>query len=333
MLEVLDLGATVHALHVTGGDGARRNVLLGHPGPQDHLDSTHYLGGTVGRYANRIRDGRFELDGQEVRVGTNDRGNALHGGPDGFDKRVWTVVEHTGETLELTLHSPDGDQGFPGALTAVARFEVGVEDGESVVRLTLEATTDAPTVCNLTSHAYLNLDGEDAGTIDRQLLRVAADRWLPVDDTGIPVGEPAAVDGTPFDLREPRLLGEVLRDPHPQVVAARGLDHDLVLEGEGLRVVAELLSPATATRLRLVSDQPGLQVYGGNGPRRRRRVDDRPPLPPGRRARPRAPGAPRHPQPARPRLRGAAARETYRSRIEWRTGPLERHADDREPVR
>ncbi len=114
VLEVLDLGATVHALHVTGGDGARRNVLLGHPGPQDHLDSTHYLGGTVGRYANRIRDGRFELDGQEVRVGTNDRGNALHGGPDGFDKRVWTVVEHTGETLELTLHSPDGDQGFPG---------------------------------------------------------------------------------------------------------------------------------------------------------------------------------------------------------------------------
>ncbi len=260
VLHLLDLGATVHRLEVTGGDGVRRNVVLGHPSPRAYLDSTDYLGGTIGRYANRIAAGRFPLDGREVRVGAHDRGNHLHGGPDGFDRRLWRVVELGPVRAELALHSPDGDQGFPGALDVRVTFEVS---GASV-RVDLEATTDAPTVVNLTSHAYFNLDGEGAGTIDDHELEVLAERYTPVGATGIPGDEPADVAGTPFDLRTATRLGGPLRSGHPQVTAARGLDHNFVLRGSGWRTAAVLTSPRSRTRLRLETDQPGLQVYTGN---------------------------------------------------------------------
>ena len=319
VLEVLDLGATVHALHVTGGDGVRRNVVLGHPDPRDHLGSTHFLGGTIGRYANRIREGRFELDGQPVTVGTNDRGNALHGGPDGFDQRVWTVEEHTDDTLVLGLLSPDGDQGFPGALAVRARFTVG----DASARLDLEATTDAPTVVNLTSHAYWNLAGEGSGAVDDHTLQVEADRWEPVDPTGIPVGDPESVDGTPFDLREPRRVGDVVRDRHPQLLAAAGLDHDLVLTGSGWRRVATLTAASVDTRMELWTDQPALQVYSGNG------LDGTVPSTQGRSYR-QGDGIALEPQlppdsPNRPDLARAAVLRpgaTYAAAIEWRFGAL-----------
>jgi aldose 1-epimerase len=260
VLHLLDLGATVHRLEVTGGDGVRRNVALGHPTGQDHLDSSDYLGSTVGRYANRIAGGRFSLDGREVVLGAHDRGNHLHGGPDGFDRRTWEVVAVDPSRAVLVLHSPDGDQGFPGELDV----EVTVEVTEDAVRMDFVATTGAPTVVNLTNHSYFNLDGEGAGTIDDHVLTVHADAWTPVDDTGIPQGEPADVAGTPFDLREPTRLGGVVRSGHPQVVAARGLDHDFVLRGSGWRTAATLDSRASRTRLTLETDQPGLQVYTGN---------------------------------------------------------------------
>ncbi|SDS93204.1 aldose 1-epimerase [Nocardioides scoriae] len=264
VLELLDLGATVHRLWVTGGDGTRRDVVLGHPDPAAMLASTSYLGGTIGRYANRVAAGRFELDGRPVEVGTHDRGQHLHGGPDGFDRRIWTLVEHDDHHAVLTLTSPDGDQGFPGEVTVSARFDVGDDE----VRLTLEATTDAPTPVNLTSHVYLNLDGEGSGTIDDQVLEVDAPAYVGIDATGIPLpGPPTPVDGTPFDLRQPRRLGDVVRLDHPQLRGAGGIDHNYVLApGDGtVRPVATLDSPRTRTRLVLSTDQPGLQVYTGNG--------------------------------------------------------------------
>lgn len=264
VLELLDLGATVHRLWVTSGDGVRRDVVLSHPDPGSLLASTSYLGGTIGRYANRIAGGRFELDGQEVHLGTNDRGNTLHGGPEGFDTRLWTVEEQGDDHVVLTLTSPDGDQGFPGEVRARARFTV-TADG---VELELSATTDAPTPVCLTSHAYLNLEGEGSGTVDDQWLAVDAAAYAEVDGTGIPVPGPAAsVEGTPFDLREPRRLGHVVRLDHPQLRGAGGIDHHYALRpaaaGE-VRPVAWLTSPRTRTRLVLSSDQPGLQVYTGN---------------------------------------------------------------------
>jgi galactose mutarotase-like enzyme len=261
VLELLDLGATMHRLWVTGGDGVRRNVVLGHAAVADHLDSEHYLGGTIGRYANRIAGGRFPLDGEEVRIGTNDRGNNLHGGPHGFDQRLWEVADSSEDHVTLRLDSADGDQGFPGELQVTVRFETG----EDSVRVGFTATTDAATVVNLTSHAYFNLDGEGSGSIDDHVLQIEAEQYLPVDDTGIPIGGTAPVADTPFDVRRPTRLAEVVRARHPQLEAARGIDHNYVPDGDGWRVVATLDSPRTRTRMALSSDQPGLQVYTGNG--------------------------------------------------------------------
>lgn len=260
VVEVLTLGATVHRLEVAGGDGVRRNVVLGHADVEERLASGAYLGGTIGRYANRIAGGRFTLAGRDVEVSTHDRGNSLHGGPDGFDVRPWDVVEHSADEVVLTLTSPDGDQGFPGTVEATVRYRV---DGD-VVSVRMEATTDATTVVNMTNHAYFNLDGEGAGTIDEHLLQMDADTFTPVDGTGIPLGHHADVAGTPFDFREARLLGPAIRAEHPQLADAHGIDHNYVVPGSGLRRAAVLESPRTTTRLELWSDQPGLQVYTGN---------------------------------------------------------------------
>lgn len=314
VVEVLTLGATVHRLLVTCGDGERRNVVLGHPDVAERLASGDYVGGTIGRYANRIAGGRFPLAGREVEVGAHDRGNSLHGGPDGFDVRLWGVVAHTGDAVTLSMVSPDGDQGFPGDLTVTTTYRV-VGD---TVTVTMEATTDATTVVNLTNHAYLNLDGEGAGTIDGHELLVEADEVTPVDATGIPTGGHVPVAGTPFDLREPTSLGSVVRAGHPQVVDARGIDHNYVLRGSGLRRAAVLTSPRTATGVELWTDQPGLQVYTGNfldGTRRgtsggRYRQGDGIALEPQL-----FPDSPHHPEWPSATL---APGETYRAVLEWR---------------
>src|SRR5680860_1232758 len=198
VLEVLDLGATVHRLFVTGGDGVRRNVALGHATAQEHLDSVDYIGGTIGRYANRITGGRFPLDGTVIQVEKNERRSCLHGGPEGFDRRGWKVARHNDDQLVLELTSPRGDQGFPGELIVVVAFETTADS----VRVGFEATTDAVTVVGLTSHTYFNLDGDGSGPVDRHQLRVAADAYLPTDEASLPLG-PRSVVGTPFDLRRP----------------------------------------------------------------------------------------------------------------------------------
>jgi len=313
VLQLLDLGATMHRLEITGGDGRRRNVLLNLATPEDYLASTAYLGSTVGRYANRIAGGRFQLEGRTYQLGVNDRGNHLHGGPDGFHRRYWTIAESAADEAVLELLSPDGDGGYPGALQVTARFRVGPDR----LRLDLSATTDRPTPVNLTSHAYFNLDGEEAGTIDEHWLTLAADAYTPVDDAGIPSGEVAPVEGTPFDFRQPRPLGSASRSDHPQVRAARGIDHNVVL-GDRPGPAAILVSEATATRMELHTDQPGLQVYTGNfldgasrsaGGRLLRQGDGialEPQL---------FPDSPNRPEFPAPWL---APGQTYRSFVEWR---------------
>lgn len=316
VVEVLTLGATVHRMLVTCGDGERRNVVLGHPDVAERLASGDYVGGTIGRYANRIAGGRFPLAGREVEVGAHDRGNSLHGGPEGFDVRLWDVVAHTDDAVTLSMVSPDGDQGFPGAVTVTTTYRVVGQ----AVSVRMEATTDATTVVNLTNHAYLALDGEGAGTIDDHELLVEADAYTPVDATGIPTGGHEPVAGTPFDLREPRPLGPVVRAEHPQVVDARGIDHNYVVRGTGLRRAAVLASRRTATRLELWTDQPGLQVYTGNfldGTRRgtgggRYRQGDGIALEPQL-----FPDSPHHPEWPSATLEPG---QTYRAVLEWRFG-------------
>ncbi|GLW73774.1 aldose 1-epimerase [Kitasatospora phosalacinea] len=263
--EVLSLGARLEALHAPDRDGQRANVVLGGGDVAELLDAAAYFGATVGRYANRVAGGLLPLDGTVHRLATQDTGHTLHGGPDGYATRQWegeAVREEHRVGVRLRLHSPDGDQGFPGALTA----EVGyLLDADGELTIEYRATTDAPTVVNLTNHAYFNLAGEGNGTVLDHLLRVDASGYLPVGDDLIPLGPVEPVDGTPFDLRTARALGERFALRHPQLgPAGSGYDHNWVLDGTGLRTAAVLTDPASGRRLECRTTEPGLQVYTGN---------------------------------------------------------------------
>ena len=318
VVEVLTLGATARRVEVEGGDGVRRNVALGLGSVADYLASGDYLGGTIGRYANRIAGGRFELAGEEVVVGTHDRGNALHGGPEGFNVRVWEIVEADEDQVLLRLTSPHLDMGYPGNLTVTVRYAV---EG-STVRVEHTASTDRTTVVNLTNHAYFNLDGDGAGSTDDHELQVHADAYTPVDETGIPYGGHTPVEGSPFDLRTPQRVGTVTRHLDPQIGLAQGIDHNYVLaDAPGpVRPAARLVSRRTGTTLEVRTDQPGLQVYTGNF------LDGRTLSPAGRRYR-QGDGIALEPQlfpdsPNRPEWPSATLEpgDTYRSIIEWDFG-------------
>jgi aldose 1-epimerase len=257
VLTVLDLGATIQSLTW----GVRQpSIVLGYDDVAAYLSSDNdYQGAVVGRYANRIAGARFSLDGTTHHLDANDGENSRHGGHQGYEQRVWTLVGHDDDSLTLGLVSPHGDQGFPGSLSIQARYEVGRDS----VRLTLRATCDRRSVVNLTNHSYFNL-AADGSSIDDHLLEVHADRYLPVDAGSIPLGHLEDVTGTPFDLRTAARIGDRVRDTHPQVRQARGIDHSFDLHGSGLRRVAVLAEPTTGRRLSVLTDQPALQVYTGN---------------------------------------------------------------------
>ncbi|MFH8384357.1 aldose epimerase family protein [Kitasatospora sp. NPDC018058] len=263
--EVLSLGARLQALHAPDRHGRLANVVLGCDDVDDLLGGAAYFGATVGRYANRIAGGVLPVAGTTHRLPTQAAGHTLHGGPDGFATRVWDGVpvrEGRRAGVRLRLHSPDGDQGFPGALTVEVTYLL---DPAGALWIGYRATTDAPTVVNLTNHAYFNLVGEGGGTVLDHLLRVDAPGYLPVDAELIPIGPVARVAGTPFDLREATVIGERVADADPQIRrAGAGFDHNWVLAGNGFRRAAVLSHPASGRRVECLTTEPGLQVYTGN---------------------------------------------------------------------
>lgn len=267
-VSVLDLGATVQALHVPDRSGRHADVVLGHDTPQDYVREPRFFGVAVGRYANRIAGGRFTLDGTDYRVPVNDGDHALHGGPEGFDRRVWRLAElceGQAPSLRLTLTSPAGDQGFPGTLDASVTYTLS---GAGELTIAFEATTDAPTLVNLTHHGYFNLGGVEAGgDVLDHLLTIHADDYLPVDAAAIPLGGPESVDGTPFDFCTPRRIGDRIRQAHEQLRRGRGYDHNYCLEGGATahpRLAARVEHPASGRVMEVLTDQPGLQFYSGN---------------------------------------------------------------------
>ncbi|BFV55129.1 galactose mutarotase [Kitasatospora sp. CMC57] len=264
--EVLSLGARLQSLHAPDRDGRRANVVLGGTSTGDLLGEAAYFGATVGRYGNRIAGGQLPLDGTVHRLAAQPNGHTLHGGPDGFATRVWNGTEvRDGDRVgvRLELHSPDGDQGFPGAVDVSVTYLL---DRAGELTISYEGVTDAPTVVNLTNHAYFNLGGEGSGMVLDHLLQVAADQYLPVDRELIPFGPPEPVVDTPFDLTAPTGLGGRVSAAHPQIwLAGDGYDHNWVLRpGEGLRQAATLLHPGSGRRLDCLTTEPGLQVYTGN---------------------------------------------------------------------
>lgn len=261
---VLTYGAAIERLEVPDRAGRMGNVVLGLRSLADYAARSPYFGAIVGRYANRIAGGRFALDGREYHLARNDGPNSLHGGSRGFDKRVWDVVAADSRRVELAYTSPDGEEGYPGTLRVRVAYAL---EGDRALRLDYRAETDAPTVLNLSNHAYWNLGGEGSGTVLDHELLIEADHFLPVDAGAIPTGELRPVDGTPFDFRRPAPIGARVRADDPQLLVGRGYDHCWALR-DGVvpapRRAARLRDPASGRVLDVLTDQPGLQFYSGN---------------------------------------------------------------------
>ena len=266
---IITLGATLQSLSTPDRKGRIADITLGYDKAADYVTHPNYWGQTIGRYANRIAGGRFTLDGKAYQLTQNDKANSLHGGTEGFDKRVWRIVAVKGgpaASVTLALTSPAGDQGYPGTLQVTTTYTL---DDRGTLTQDLDAATDAPTIVNLTNHAIFNLGGEGAaGGILQHRLTIPASRYTPVDATLIPTGERRAVAGTVFDFRRARVIEDGIRDGRDaQIVAGRGYDHNFALDA-GLtrepKLAARLEDPASGRVLEVLTDQPGVQIYTGN---------------------------------------------------------------------
>ena len=258
---IMTYGGIVVSLRVPDRNGKLDDVVLGCDSVEKYVAQTAHFGGIVGRYANRIAHGTFQLDGHTYSIPKNDGDNALHGGTIGFDKVVWEAKQIP-DGIELTHVSKDGDQGFPGTLTTHVQYTVN----GGALRIDYSATTDKDTVLNLTNHSYFNLKGQGNGDVLATILKINASRMTPVDATLIPTGELKSVEGTPFDFRKPHPIGERINADDTQLRLGHGYDHNFVLdhpEGE-LSEAAEAYEPTSGRILRVLTTEPGVQLYTGN---------------------------------------------------------------------
>jgi len=259
-------GGIVTSLELPDREGRLADVVLGFDALDGYLSGNPYFGAIVGRYGNRIAKGRFRLENQEHVLAVNFGANHLHGGVRGFDKVVWTAEPLTtedGPALRLGYASPDGEEGYPGALMASVVYTL-TEQGE--LRIEYAAATDRPTVVNLTHHSYFNLAGHGAGDVLGHLLTIDADRFTPVDDGLIPTGELRGVAGTPFDFREPTAIGARIDEDDPQLATGGGYDHNFVLNRRqpGLGFAARVHEPRSGRAIEVFTTEPGLHFYSGN---------------------------------------------------------------------
>jgi len=266
---VITLGAGLQSVMLPDAQGKSADILLGFNSPEGYLKHLSYFGGSVGRFANRIARGQFVLDGKTYQVPVNDGVNSLHGGDLGFDRVIWKVLKTSSgknASVELQYVSPNGDMGYPGKMDARVTYSL---NDNNELSITYGATTDAPTVVNITSHGYWNLAGEGSHrSINEQLLQIHADAYLPVDSGAIPSGEIRKVEGTVFDFRKPTAIGLRVRDAsEEQIRFGKGYDHNWVVSMDPVKKVREVacaMDPVSGRGFKLLSDQPGLQFYSGN---------------------------------------------------------------------
>lgn len=259
---VTNFGGRIVSLMVPGADGELRDVVLGHDSIADYVNIDGNFGALIGRYGNRINQGKITIDSTDYQLPQNNYGHCLHGGPKGFHNSVWDATQPNDSTLVLTLASPDGEAGFPGNVNVKVTYTLTGND----LDLAYEATTDKPTVLNLTNHSYFNLSGNPANTVLDETLTINASGFTPIDSTFMTTGEIAAVEGTPFDFRSGKKIGQDIEANNEQLKNGLGYDHNFVLDTKGdINTPAVTLSdPQSGIKMQVFTTEPGIQVYAGN---------------------------------------------------------------------
>ncbi len=263
--EILTYGGIIKNLYVTDKNGVKTDVVLGRDTLEDYLTNSGYLGAAIGRHANRIARGEFELNGKTYHVGINEGKNSLHGGKIGYDSRVWDAKEGGTESepsLILTLVSPDGEEGFPGTVNITLTYTL---TAENAIKINYKAVSDADTVFNMTNHSYFNLAGHDSGEMTKQILQINSGFYTPNDSECMPTGEVLSVAGTPFDFRAPKPIGQDINADFDQVEAVGGFDHNFALEGRGYRKAAIAQCVENGITMEMWTDKPAMQLYTSNG--------------------------------------------------------------------
>lgn len=263
-VKILTYGGILSAIHVPDRAGQLANIALGFDNFADYEARSPYFGCITGRYANRIADGKFTLDGKSYQLAINNGANHLHGGLEGFNKKVWAAREiHEADKVgvELSYRSADGEENYPGNLDVTVTYTL-----TDALQIDYRATTDQATVLNLTNHSLFNLAGEGSGSIHDHIMHINADHYTPVNDNLIPTGELAPVAGTPLDFRLPKAIAPGQRSNHPQIVKARGYDHNFVINrsDDSLVLAARAYEPGSGRILEVWTTEPGVQLYCGN---------------------------------------------------------------------
>lgn len=263
---VTNFGGRVVSIMVPDRDGKMTDVVLGYDNIAQYADAANFgsdFGATIGRYANRIKNGQFTLNDSVIQLPQNNFGHCLHGGPTGWQYQVYEAQQVGPQTLKLTLVSPDGDNQFPGQVTATVTYTL---TAENALDIKMEAETDAPTIVNMTNHSYFNLNGDPTQPAMDMVMYINADKFTPADSTFMPTGEVRDVTGTPMDFRTPHAIQDSLRMDDEQVRFGNGFDHNWILNtnGDDTQVCASLYSPKTGILLEAFTNEPGMQVYTGN---------------------------------------------------------------------
>ena len=260
---VTNFGARIVSVLVPDRDGIMRDVVLGLDNIKDYQNVKSDFGASIGRYANRINQGNITIDGEIIQLPQNNYGHCLHGGPNGWQYKVYKPVEVTRNSISFSLFSPDGDENFPGNVNAKVSYTL---TDDNAIRIEYSATTDAKTVINMTNHSYFNLSGNPSNPAIDHILYINASNFTPVDSTFMTTGEIASVEGTPMDFTTHKAIGQDIENPYQQLRNGKGYDHNWVLDTKGNvnELAAKLSCPSTGIAVEVYTNEPGIQIYTGN---------------------------------------------------------------------
>lgn len=260
---VTNFGARIVSVLVPDRDGIMRDVVLGFDNIKDYQNVKSDFGASIGRYANRINQGNITIDGETIQLPQNNYGHCLHGGPNGWQYKVYKPVEVTRNSISFSLFSPDGDENFPGNVNAKVSYTL---TDDNAIRIQYSATADAKTVINMTNHSYFNLSGNPSNPAIDHILYINASNFTPVDSTFMTTGEIASVEGTPMDFTTHKAIGQDIENPYQQLRNGKGYDHNWVLDTKGNvnELAAKLSCPSTGIAVEVYTNEPGIQIYTGN---------------------------------------------------------------------